>query len=115
MEVEVERAFYAVLGYFVRQRGSMHDRAPRHWTAPAPLSCPACGQAEHARPVVAPKKRHINWLFLLLTQSLGLCTLEQLKYFCKHTRRHRTGAKDRVLYLTYSGLLKQLSPSAPID
>ncbi|KAL1809528.1 hypothetical protein ACET3Z_026518 [Daucus carota] len=31
-----------------------------------------------------------------VVQMLGCCTVEQLKYFCKHTKNHRTGAKDRV-------------------
>ncbi|KAH7510958.1 hypothetical protein FEM48_ZijujUnG0061700 [Ziziphus jujuba var. spinosa] len=48
-------------------------------------------------------------------EMLGCCTLEQLKYFCKHTKNHRTGAKDRVLYLTYLGLCKQLDPTGPFD
>ena len=77
MEVEVQPALYSLMTYFMRHRDSMHDRAPRHWTAPQPLACRLCGLAEHARPVVAPKKRHINWLFLLLTETLGTCTLEQ--------------------------------------
>jgi hypothetical protein len=46
---------------------------------------------------------------------LGCCTLDQLKYFCKHTKNHRTGAKDRVLFLAYLGLCKQLDPNGPFD
>ncbi|KAJ6365106.1 hypothetical protein OIU76_029972 [Salix suchowensis] len=72
-------------------------------------------QENSAKPVIANKKRKINWLFLLLGQMLGCCTLDQLKYFCKHTKNHRTGAKDRVLFLAYLGLCKQLDPNGPFD
>ncbi|WOH09609.1 hypothetical protein DCAR_0729067 [Daucus carota subsp. sativus] len=48
-----------------------------------------------------------------VVQMLGCCTVEQLKYFCKHTKNHRTGAKDRVLYLTYLAICKQLDPKGP--
>ncbi|KAF7840929.1 wiskott-Aldrich syndrome protein family member 2-like [Senna tora] len=41
-------------------------------------------------------------------EMLGLCTLDQLKYFCGCTKNHRTGAKNRVLYLTYHEISKQL-------
>lgn len=115
VDVELQSAFYRLSSYFLGNRDSMHDRAPRHWTTPQLLTCQICHQADHVRPIVSSKKRSINWLFLLLTETLGICTLEQLKYFCKHTRKHRTGAKDRVLYLTYAGLLKQLNPAGPFE
>ncbi|KAL4352204.1 hypothetical protein GQ457_06G007910 [Hibiscus cannabinus] len=50
---------------------------------------------------------------VLLGKMLGCCKLSELKYFCKHTKNHKTGAKDRVLYLTYMGLCKQLDPTGP--
>ncbi|KAH7424991.1 hypothetical protein KP509_11G035800 [Ceratopteris richardii] len=115
VDVDLRASFYRVSTYFLNNRDSMHDRAPRHWTTPQLLQCDICHQLDHCRPIVSSKKRRINWLFLLLTETLGICTLEQLKYFCKHTRKHRTGAKDRVLYLTYAGLLKQLNPAGPFD
>ncbi|EFJ22821.1 hypothetical protein SELMODRAFT_16986, partial [Selaginella moellendorffii] len=115
VEVGVAAGFAAVSNYFVTHRDTMHDRAPKCWTSPRLLDCSLCLQTDCVKPVIHAKKRHINWLFLLLTQTLGLCTLDQLKYFCKHTRRHRTGAKDRVLYLTYVGLLKQLHPAGHYD
>ncbi|KAK7285211.1 hypothetical protein RJT34_19973 [Clitoria ternatea] len=45
-----------------------------------------------------------------VVEMLGYCTLEQLKYFCKHTNCHRTHAKNRLLYSTNMGLIKQLEP-----
>ncbi|XP_038976738.1 uncharacterized protein LOC120107518 [Phoenix dactylifera] len=99
---------------FIRARKHwMHDRAPAEWMTPAFPDCRSCGQPNCMRPVVAAKKQSINWLFMLLGQTLGCCTLDQLKYFCKHTKNHRTGAKDRVLYLTYLALCKQLDPAGP--
>lgn len=115
LEVDLDLAFDRVSGYFLSHKHSMHDRAPRMWSVPRLLDCRMCNQSECAKPVIDGKKRSINWLFLLLTQTIGVCKLEQLKYFCKHTRKHRTGAKDRVLYLTYAGLLKQLDPAGPYD
>ncbi|KAJ7537725.1 hypothetical protein O6H91_11G023200 [Diphasiastrum complanatum] len=115
VEVDVQVLFLQVNAYFMTHRDTLHDRAPKCWTAPSLLDCSLCHQNDCVKPIIHSKKRHINWLFLLLTQTLGLCTLDQLKYFCKHTRRHRTGAKDRVLYLTYVGLLKQLNPSGAYE
>ncbi len=97
--------------YFIENKHSLHDRAPKHWMVPRLLDCTLCHQSDCVKPIIAEKKREINWLFLLLTQTLGLCTLDQLKFFCKHNDKHRTGAKDRVLYSTYGGLLKQLNPA----
>ncbi|KAJ7547658.1 hypothetical protein O6H91_08G096800 [Diphasiastrum complanatum] len=111
VEIHVQSAFLQVNSYFITHRHILHDRAPKRWTSPGLLDCTICHQIDCAKPIIHAKKRNINWLFLFLSQTLGLCTLDQLKYFCKHTRRHRTGAKDRVLYLTYVGLLAQLNPS----
>ncbi|KAI3463946.1 hypothetical protein Pfo_020609 [Paulownia fortunei] len=93
----------------------MHHRAPKIWLNPTLLGCRFREQENSIKPVISQKKRSINWLFLLLGQMLDCCTLDQLKYFCKHTMNHRTGAKDRVLCLTYLGLCKQLDPNGPSD
>ncbi|CAK9238220.1 unnamed protein product [Sphagnum jensenii] len=112
VEVSLEATFAQLDRYFMENKHSLHDRAPKHWMVPRLLDCTLCHQSDCVKPIVAEKKREINWLFLLLTQTLGLCTLDQLKFFCKHNDKHRTGAKDRVLYSTYGGLLKQLNPAA---
>ncbi|KAG9445624.1 hypothetical protein H6P81_011752 [Aristolochia fimbriata] len=109
MEYPVGPKFEEVRGFVARNKATMHDRAPGEWMNPALPSCRMCRQPGCVKPVISQKKRSINWLFLLLGGMLGCCTLEQLKYFCKHTSNHRTGAKDRVLYLTYLGLCKQLA------
>lgn len=109
--VLLQAAFIQLERYFMENKHSLHDRAPKHWMVPRLLDCTLCHQNDCVKPVIAEKKREINWLFLLLTQTLGLCTLDQLKFFCKHNDKHRTGAKDRVLYSTYGGLLKQLNPA----
>lgn len=111
VEVNLQAAFVQLERYFIENKHSMHDRAPKHWMVPRLLDCTLCHQNDCVKPIIAEKKREINWLFLLLTQTLGLCTLDQLKFFCKHNDKHRTGAKDRVLYSTYGGLLKQLNPA----
>ncbi|XP_022682448.1 uncharacterized protein LOC101768302 [Setaria italica] len=80
------------------------------WMYPALPDCDKCGNKGAMWPEIAAEKREINWLFLLLGQMLGCCTLEQLKYFCKKTGRHRTGAKNRVLYYAYIEMCNQLEP-----
>lgn len=98
------------VGKFIQDNiATMHDRAPSIWMNPVLPTCELCGQ--ETKPIMAEKKRAINWLFLFLGQMLGCCNIEQLKYFCKHTKNHRTAAKDRILYLTYLGLCKQLEPA----
>ncbi|XP_011048771.1 PREDICTED: uncharacterized protein LOC105142701 [Populus euphratica] len=110
------RAKFVEIGAFISQNKSfMHDRAPSDWMNPVLPRCQFCDQENSVKPVIANKKQKINWLFLLLGQMLGCCTLDQLKYFCKHTKNHRTGAKDRVLYLAYLGMCKQLDPNGPFD
>ncbi|KAL1209233.1 hypothetical protein V5N11_015985 [Cardamine amara subsp. amara] len=96
---------------FVLFKRIMRERALPMWTNPEIRRCELCGREKAVKPVIAERKHLINWLFLLLGQSLGYCTLEQLKNFCKHSKNHRTGAKDRVLYLTYLGLCKMLQPN----
>lgn len=113
MGFNLETKFAEVSNFIAKNRGEMHDRAPHEWMYPILPVCENCGNS--VRPVVSEKKRSINWLFLLLGQMLGCCTLEQLKYFCKHTKIFRTGAKDRILYLAYLGLCKQLDPTGPFD
>ena len=112
IEYVLEQKFREIASFISENRFAMHDRAPAAWMNPNLPSCEFCGSC--AKPVVS-KKRSINWLFLLLGQMLGCCKLSELKYFCKHTKNHRTGAKDRVLYLTYLGLCKQLDPKGPFD
>uniref|UniRef100_A0A0E0L5C2 DUF7086 domain-containing protein n=1 Tax=Oryza punctata TaxID=4537 RepID=A0A0E0L5C2_ORYPU len=106
----IDTKFREVSNYFRQNHQRMHDRAPARWMNPAVLNCDDCGHEKCVRPVIAAEKERINWLFLLLGETLGLCTLDQLKYFCAHTNRHRTGAKDRVLFSTYEELCNQLLP-----
>ncbi|KAG6653245.1 uncharacterized protein LOC122310029 [Carya illinoinensis] len=111
----LEKKFDEVEHYIAENKSSMHDSAPSNWMNPVLPKCKFCGQENSAKPIISQKNKAINWLFLLLGQMLGCCTLAQLKYFCKHTKNHRTGAKDQLLYLTYLGRCKQLDPSGPFD
>ncbi|CAK9139012.1 unnamed protein product [Ilex paraguariensis] len=115
MDYDLREKFIEIGSFIVENKASMHDRAPTVWTNPILPTCKLCDQENSVKPIISEKKKSINWLFLLLGQMLGCCTLEQLKYFCKHTKNHRTGAKDRVLYLTYLGLCKQLDPNGPFN
>ncbi|XP_044359735.1 uncharacterized protein [Triticum aestivum] len=102
--------FREVRVFVSRNIHDMDDRAPAAWMSPVVPDCDGCGQKNSLRPVIPKEKESINWVFLLPGQTLGLCTLEQLKYFCARTGQHRTGAKDRVLYSTYMELCSQLCP-----
>ncbi|KAJ1263922.1 hypothetical protein BS78_09G223500 [Paspalum vaginatum] len=116
--LDVQAKFRDLCGYISRNIQGMNDRAPKRWQEPALPDCDRCGQKNSMRPLISADKEskdRINWVFLLLTEMLGLCTLEQLKYFCAHTRQHRTGAKDRVLYSTYMELCNQLLPGGIFD
>ncbi|KAF1892343.1 hypothetical protein Lal_00010808 [Lupinus albus] len=116
MEFNLMEKFGEVWKFVVENKNVMHDRAADIWMNPVLPTCMHCGQENSVRPITQDvKKKEMNWLFLLLGQMLGCCTLGHLKYFCKHTKNHRTGAKDRVLYLTYLALCKQLYPEGPFD
>ncbi|RCV26874.1 hypothetical protein SETIT_5G280300v2 [Setaria italica] len=102
IEYDLEPKFRALRDYVVANRHAMNDRAPDVWMYPALPDCDKCGNKGAMWPEIAAEKREINWLFLLLGQMLGCCTLEQLK--------HRTGAKNRVLYYAYIEMCNQLEP-----
>ncbi|CAN4127299.1 unnamed protein product [Withania somnifera] len=107
---------FAQVGTFIAlNKASMHDRAPDIWMNPVFPTCKFCKKENSVKPIIATKKKSINWLFYILGQFIGCCTLEQLKNFCKHNKNHRTGAKDRVLYLTYLTLCRQLDPTGPFN
>uniref|UniRef100_A0A803P1E2 DUF7086 domain-containing protein n=1 Tax=Cannabis sativa TaxID=3483 RepID=A0A803P1E2_CANSA len=109
MELELMSHYNRLKSYIAQEKGVMNDRAPEIWLNPIRPNCIYC-HSDKTTPVVASKDEEINWLFLLLGQWLGICTLTHLKFFCMCTKNHRTGAKDRVLYLTYLDLCKQLTP-----
>ncbi|CAL4961963.1 unnamed protein product [Urochloa decumbens] len=107
---DLEAKFRPLRDYVVGNRHNMNDRAPEAWMFPSLPDCGACGHKGAMWPEIASEKREINWMFLFLGQMLGCCTLEQLKYFCENTGRHRTGAKNRVLYYAYIEMCNQLEP-----
>ncbi|XP_054776401.1 uncharacterized protein LOC129284912 [Prosopis cineraria] len=113
MEFNLEEKLTEFL-IFVVSKEYMHCRAVVEWLAPPLLTCKYCS-GDCVRPIISENKEKINWLFLFLGQVLGYCRLEQLKYFCDCTNNHRTGAKDRVLYLAYHALYRQLLPDFPAD
>ncbi|KAI3667782.1 hypothetical protein L6452_42851 [Arctium lappa] len=115
IEYNLEEKFSELARFIAEKKPLFRHRAPPVWLNPTLPRCDLCHQENSVKPKMAEKKNSINWLFLLLGQMVGCCTLEQLKYFCKHTANHRTGAKDRILYLTYLGLCKQIDPTGPYD
>ncbi|XP_004486256.1 uncharacterized protein [Cicer arietinum] len=113
MTFDLREKFTELWKYIARYKHTMHDRAPPVWLNPTLPQCAQCNQVDDVIPYFPEKKRDTNWLFLLLGQLLGCCSHSQLKYICKHTKNHRTGAKDRLLYLSYLALCKQLDPNGP--
>jgi len=112
IQFDLVENFEKVTRFIEERRNEMCDRAPGEWMNPVIPNCESCGQEKAMYPLMT-KKRNINWLFLLLSQMIGCCKLDQLKYFCKHADIHRTGAKNRLIYSTYFGLCKQLQPNIP--
>lgn len=113
IEVDIRQKLVEVEYYIVNEREAMHNRAPAHWIKPTLPRCRFCDQENSAKPIIG-ENDEINWLYLFLSQTLGCCSLNQLKYFCHHARNHRTGAKDRLLYTTYLTLYKQLCLNYPL-
>ncbi|KAF4353400.1 hypothetical protein G4B88_007182 [Cannabis sativa] len=95
MELELMSHYNRLKSYIAQEKGVMNDRAPEIWLNPIRPNCIYC-HSDKTTPVVASKDEEINWLFLLLGQWLGICTLTHLKFFCMCTKNHRTGAKDRI-------------------
>ncbi|XP_073272444.1 uncharacterized protein [Primulina huaijiensis] len=115
MGFDLRQKSLEIFQFIIENKGQMQDRAPSAWLIPSLPPCRLCGEKNSVKPIISDKKKTVNWLFLLLGQMLGFCSLAQLKYFCKHTNNHHTGAKDRLLYLTYVQLCKQLDPNGPVD
>ncbi|OAY70531.1 hypothetical protein ACMD2_23784 [Ananas comosus] len=84
------------------------DRASDSLLNPKYRDCPSCGLQRGMRPVVAQRKRDINWLFMLLDGTLGCLNMKILAYFCRRNGCHSTGARDRKLYYAFTGLCVQL-------
>ncbi|MCL7033477.1 hypothetical protein MKW94_004565 [Papaver nudicaule] len=113
LEFDLQGKLLEVGSFIYHNKENLAHRAPEHWTVPRLEACPSCDQPNSLKPVMPSDKSMINWLFLLLGQMIGCCTLEQLKYFCDKNSQHRTGAKDRLIFLTYLSLCDQLDPTGP--
>ncbi|XP_049360955.1 uncharacterized protein LOC125825676 [Solanum verrucosum] len=113
MEFDLKEKFVEIGSYVIKNKTLLKERAPSIWMIPLLPTCQFCKQENSVKPIICADKNKINWLFLLLGQMLGCCTLDELKFFCEHTDNHRTGAKDRVLFLAYLTLCRQVDPSGP--
>ncbi|BAT87407.1 hypothetical protein VIGAN_05077000 [Vigna angularis var. angularis] len=111
MVLDLEYNLRRVMKFIDEEFEKMYERAPEVWMRPELPKCEHCGQDNSVQPSFEnTKKKNINWLFLLLGQTIGCCTLAQIKYFLKHNDYHRTGSKDHVLYDSYICLCNQLIP-----
>ncbi|XP_044505695.1 uncharacterized protein LOC123225652 [Mangifera indica] len=85
--------------FIVDNKSIMHDRARKVWMN-----------------FVLPTREEADELVVFaLGIVVGLLYTHRLKYFCKRTKNHGTGPRDRVLHLTYLGLCKQIDPSGGFD
>ncbi|KAM7253515.1 hypothetical protein ACFE04_021669 [Oxalis oulophora] len=108
VEFNLMDKFSKVWKFMTENNIGMCQRAPERWKRPILPNCEQCLGIQSMKPLLPNKNEEINWLFLFLGEFIGCCTLSQLKFFCQWTGNHRTGAKDRLLYLTYVDLCKQL-------
>ncbi|XP_009783149.1 uncharacterized protein [Nicotiana sylvestris] len=115
IQYDLQEKFKEIATFILKTKSVMRDRAPIIWMNPNLPNCKYCNQNNCVKPIISERRSSINWLFLLLGQMIGCCKLDALKYFCMHTKNHRTGAKDRLVYLTYLELCKQLDPEGPFD
>lgn len=114
---DLKEKFQEIVKFVIQGQGEWRDRdrAPKQWTDPILRTCRFCKSENSCAPILANKKRRMNWLFMFLGQSIGCATLDQLTYFCKHTKSnvHRSVSRDRMLLHTYLALCKQLDPKSP--
>ncbi|KAG5588218.1 hypothetical protein H5410_048652 [Solanum commersonii] len=113
MEFDLKEKFVEIGSYVMKNKNLLKERAPSIWMTPLLPTCQFCKQENSVKPIICADKNKINWLFLLLGQMMGCCTLDELKFFCEHIDNHRTGAKDRVLFLAYLTLCRQVDPTGP--
>ncbi|KMZ62043.1 hydroxyproline-rich glycoprotein family protein [Zostera marina] len=112
---QLNQSIGVVIRHVIEILAEGNNRAPQGWATPKFPPCPSCMHANCMKPIIAQKKRDINWLFMYLGETLGTCNLEQLKYFCKHNKMHRTGSKMHLLLYAYIGISKQLHPTGPFN
>ncbi|KAI3910958.1 hypothetical protein MKW92_024106 [Papaver armeniacum] len=93
IEFDLEAKFMEISQYIVVHKESLRDRAPEHWMNSKLPSCGSCSQANR--------------------QMIGCSSVARLKYYCKYMENHRTGAKDRLVFLAYLGICHQLQPADP--
>ncbi|RZC70793.1 hypothetical protein C5167_033922 [Papaver somniferum] len=115
LEYDLQSKLLEVGSFIYHNKEDLCHRATDNWMTPRLETCPRCDQPNSLKPVMPSDKGLINWLFLLLGQMIGCCTLEQLKFYCDKNSLHRTGAKDRLIFLTYLSLCKQLDPTGPFE
>ncbi|KAG6572022.1 hypothetical protein SDJN03_28750, partial [Cucurbita argyrosperma subsp. sororia] len=111
MEYDVVSKFNEIGRFVEHKMESFRDRAPKEWMQPNYPTCRFCGAEKGVKPVIPKEWEKINWVFLLLGEMIGALKLNHLKYFCSYTKNHRTGSKDRLVYLTYITLCRQIDPS----
>ncbi|KAI3957533.1 hypothetical protein MKX01_001892 [Papaver californicum] len=113
LEFDLQSKLLEIGSFIYHNKENLCHRATDNWMSPNLETCPSCDQPNSLKPIIPSDKGMINWLFLLLGQMIGCCTLEQLKFFCDKNSLHRTGAKDRLIFLTYLSLCEQLDPTGP--
>lgn len=116
IEFDLMEKFKKVSDFILENKQELYNREMIDWMmVPMFLNCNSCWFKNCMKPVISQKKRGINWLFYLLGDMIGCCTILQLQYFCRHTQGLRYVNKDQLIYFTYFELCKQLLPEGPFD
>ncbi|CAH8362781.1 unnamed protein product, partial [Eruca vesicaria subsp. sativa] len=76
IQYNLREKFGELYHYINDNKEVMRQRAQKVWSSPKLTPCGSCKNG--TKPVIGENKEEINWLFLLLGQMLGCCTLDQL-------------------------------------
>ncbi|KAK1268438.1 hypothetical protein QJS04_geneDACA006335 [Acorus gramineus] len=116
VQYDILEKFEKLKAFIVAEKPNMQDKkAPYAWQHPKRGSCYMCLRHNTMEPLIWPKKQGINWLFLLLGQTIGFCNEDQLRYLCKHNHVVRSGNMEELIYNTYFCLCKMLQPIELFD
>ncbi|KAH0856889.1 hypothetical protein HID58_085150 [Brassica napus] len=108
IEYNLTEKFGELYRYIYDNKEVLRHRAPKVWSCPKLTPCCSCKNG--MKPVIGENKEEINWLFLLLGQMLGCCTLDQLSsshatYLVYDLYRNRAGLMAFKVYFGFHRLL----------
>ncbi|XP_057499370.1 uncharacterized protein LOC130783650 [Actinidia eriantha] len=111
LNYDLMKRFGALKDFIRENKAAMRGEAPKVWNKSSINlpECTVCHKARAMKPCRTKHPRTYNWLFMLLGQTLAVCSPSDLDYFF-----NRYSRQTQLLYLTYLGLCKQLEPNEPL-